>query len=703
MQPNSIEGIVEEQFSSVYYEARQKAESDFKSNILDRIKNETHFEQFKILFNEDRRLKDELKATNPFYTDDSENYEILLKIFASRVILMNSDERPFLFQSVYFAKLSGLVLETFFKLKEAIPKYTFGDFMKVKYDPYLFELDYYYHIPEEDYYKIRNWQSTKLLEIVSFESSIMIGKLQAAIKSEINPKFLLQKQKNIFDDQFHNQIIVSIEDLKHVLKSFVFLEGFNFETLDNCEVLNDFRIFCDNEVHWGKISPSSINHIRNLNSANKTSAFSSSYFLFFSINKTIVWIENVIENQKFFEPFTYPDLNIVFQETLKKAESKADKRINDLQKPLTGKSKNEKIRIVYGILENLRYEISNEDFSMYYYQVLSEDQILENLFITNAFLDNDITLHENYLISAYSLNECIYYFWNLWEDLTGKVQIKLDGIHSNDFFEVIHLVKNMPFDPELYKRVRKILDKTLRSFHDYHIPIDFIQRNIEEEMRDIFFDSLENLSTYLEKTLYKNKLAFVYSKLKDLKKRELELKRFEQEANFENHGAYTKLFKEYLEIEEEFISKTKDLGFIPSLPFNNEKKVKTLPEITHSLAFGLKSPSFPLFKLIEQLNLKISFLNNGLTTPAELNEVLTSPNAISNGKKIYFGCETVQLSYIINKLKPFFNNFNPASIEKSGLFFSKNGTPLNAQNIYKNNTDNPKEKEAIDKIFKQFQ
>jgi hypothetical protein len=702
MQPNSIEGIVEEQFSSVYYEAINKAELDFKSNILDRIENENHFEKFKILFNEDRRLKDEEESTNPFYTDDTDNYELLLKVFASRVILLNNDERSSLYQSVYHAKLSSLVINIFFEIKESIPKYTFNDFLKGKYDPYLFELEYFYHIPKDDYYKIRNWQSVKLIEIVSLESLIMISKIQEAIKLEINPQILLQKQKNIFEDKIHNQVIESIEDLKHILKSFVFLNGYNFEALDKSDALNDFRFFCDKEVHWGKICPSNINHIRKLYSANKKAAFSTSYLLFFSINKTIVWIENVLESSKYFEPFTYPDLKIVFKEALSKAESHTDKRINDLQKPLTGKSKSEKIRIVFDILENLRYEISDEDFSMYYYQVLGEDQVLENLFVSNAFLDNDISLHENYLIKAYSLNECIYYFWNLWEDLTGKVQIKLDGIQSNDFLEVIQLLKNMPFDPELYKRVRKILNKTIGSFHDYHIPIDFIQRNIEEEMRNIFFDSLENLSTYLEKSPHKNKLAYVFSRLKDLKKRELELKRYEKDPDFENHGAYTKLLREYLDIEAEYIINTKDLGFIPSLPFAGNEKL-SLPENSKSLAFSLKSPSFPLLKLIEQLNLKVGLLNSGLTTPAELNEVLISPNAISCGKKIHFGCETVQLSYIISMLEPFFNNFNPASIGKSGLFFTKKGTPLTAQNIYKNKTDNPKEKEAIDKIFKQFQ
>ena len=71
--------------------------------------------------------------------------------------------------------------------------------------------------------------------------------------------------------------------------------------------------------------------------------------------------------------------------------------------------------------------------------------------------------------------------------------------------------------------------------------------------------------------------------------------------------------------------------------------------------------------------------------------------------KIYLQCETTQFSYIVDVLKPFFTGFNPTSIERSGKFITKTGTPLKANNLHKNKVHNPKEKEEIDNIIQQLQ
>jgi hypothetical protein len=120
------------------------------------------------------------------------------------------------------------------------------------------------------------------------------------------------------------------------------------------------------------------------------------------------------------------------------------------------------------------------------------------------------------------------------------------------------------------------------------------------------------------------------------------------------------------------------------------------------LNFGLKPTAKPLITLIKQLSIEVNLLKENLTTPEDLTKVLSANKLTECKENIYFDCQTKQLSYIIDKLKPYFKNFTPTTIEKSGLFFTKKGTPLKAQNLYSNRTDKPQEKTKIDSIFKHF-
>ena len=71
--------------------------------------------------------------------------------------------------------------------------------------------------------------------------------------------------------------------------------------------------------------------------------------------------------------------------------------------------------------------------------------------------------------------------------------------------------------------------------------------------------------------------------------------------------------------------------------------------------------------------------------------------------KVYFGCETVQLRYIIDELKNYFNNLTPTALEKSELFYTKTNKLLKAQNLYSNKIESPKNQSTIDNIIKQMQ
>ncbi|MBJ7427380.1 MAG: hypothetical protein JHD28_00235 [Bacteroidia bacterium] len=127
------------------------------------------------------------------------------------------------------------------------------------------------------------------------------------------------------------------------------------------------------------------------------------------------------------------------------------------------------------------------------------------------------------------------------------------------------------------------------------------------------------------------------------------------------------------------------------------------PTTKEKLSFGFKGVEAKLKSVITQLNNQVEFLNESKCSTEDLVIILTSKALTSKMHKVYFGCETVQLRYIIDKLSASFNNLTPTAIAKSELFYTKTNKLLKAQNLYSNKIDNPKNQPTIDKITNQMQ
>jgi len=117
-------------------------------------------------------------------------------------------------------------------------------------------------------------------------------------------------------------------------------------------------------------------------------------------------------------------------------------------------------------------------------------------------------------------------------------------------------------------------------------------------------------------------------------------------------------------------------------------------------SFGFRGNKENLKMILGQLCLKIGLLNEKKSTIDELVEVFTTKNLLLNSIKIYINCETVQFRYIIDCISLNFSNLKLSTIEKSGVFFSKKGTLITAQNLSAGKVENPKEKDKIDNIIK---
>src|SRR5690554_5487779 len=168
----------------------------------------------------------------------------------------------------------------------------------------------------------------------------------------------------------------------------------------------------------------------------------------------------------------------------------------------------------------------------------------------------------------------------------------------------------------------------------------------------------------------------------------------EQYGQFSNSTLYT-----IPEIAEKYFDDSNfntDLIQKAHTPKEVTVKPTTKPQRKTKTSFGYKNrDTAKLLSVLNQLQLKIDLLQNK-NTVEELHKLLLAGDYTQINSKIYIECETTQFSYIVSKLKPFFLNFHPTSIERSEKFLSKTGTVFKANNLHKNRIDNPKGKDEID-------
>jgi hypothetical protein len=173
----------------------------------------------------------------------------------------------------------------------------------------------------------------------------------------------------------------------------------------------------------------------------------------------------------------------------------------------------------------------------------------------------------------------------------------------------------------------------------------------------------------------------------------------EQYGHFSENHLYT-----IPEIAEKYFNDTSfDIELIEKIKEPQKVVLKKTSKIKLKTSFGFKNrDTTKLLTVLNDLQYRVDLLQNR-TTVEELHNLLTAKDFTIINSLIYIQCETTQFSYIVTKLKPFFNSFNPTSIERSGNFKTKTGTTLTANNLHKNKVHNPKEKEEIDNIINQLQ
>ncbi len=174
----------------------------------------------------------------------------------------------------------------------------------------------------------------------------------------------------------------------------------------------------------------------------------------------------------------------------------------------------------------------------------------------------------------------------------------------------------------------------------------------------------------------------------------------------EQYGKYSDKSKYSVsEIAEKYFDDTEfnESIFVETVASKKEtvKKASILTAKTKTTFGYIKDDVDWLLRILKRLQLSIDLLDNK-SQIEDLYKLLLSENFKEFKKIIYLDCKTTEFKYVVKKLQPYFKNFTPALIESTGLFITKLGKPLTAQNLY-SKSKSPLKKETIDNIFKQIQ
>ncbi|MBU2018516.1 MAG: hypothetical protein KJ941_02615, partial [Bacteroidetes bacterium] len=468
--------------------------------------------------------------------------------------------------------------------------------------------------------------------------------------------------------------------------------------INNSQALQDFHLFFEGDLAWSKINPAYIANSKV--NASLSVPFSDTPIIFYTIHQVILWMESVIAGGEIQTPFEFPKYDEIIETNNRTAIAESEIEVETILSAIHKNASNEDniASLLIDELELCRHQFNElKGVELEYYIAIRRGDINPQFKINVLFYD--LESHIESLQIAIKAEHKMTAILCEYFDLTGLHYIDYPNrLNGFDTSEIMMLSNTMVLDNDLHQKMSDITNDFFMKSMSGAIPIYMAIQDIQEKMHDLFQECMDRFLEHLENCEPGNKILLIHSRLKDLKQRELKLKtNLIGENNKELENGYSNLFKEYLQLEADFIRETNNIEFIPNHALT---KPKTVAIDNSTVTFGCKLEDRQiLISLINTLTNKIDFLNSDLTSAEQLADVFMAKDLSQELPPIYFGCETTQLRYILDKFIPFFTRLAYKNIEDSKLFYTKKGTLIKGQNLYASKIDAPKDYLEIDKAF----
>lgn len=291
------------------------------------------------------------------------------------------------------------------------------------------------------------------------------------------------------------------------------------------------------------------------------------------------------------------------------------------------------------------------------------------------------------------------YFDNAQQDSLAEIDSPLIIMVETQPTNVIarfyfYLIKNEV--TRLTNTMFQVLTKEMDESHKKALPFYFHAKIVDllKEISNIqaFIDQADTLSVFVIETLKLQTIRLL-----------LETEHLYEHLLEKEISDKYQIFGDYLNQDipdDNYCQKSERLKYFQGLiKFGEQEENFKIPK-SDKITFGFKGDKKKLDSVLKQLQLQINLLNEDKTTIEQLFDILISSNLKIGTPLVYLNCETTQFSYLVSRLKQHFNSFNPTNIERTNLFYSKNGNLITRQNLYKNLIAEPKKMEEIDNIIK---
>lgn len=583
-----INSFLKSKFQEIHKAAIEKANTDLKDFQIKINSFKNHFDRYKLLCNEQERL-DNLKEkhAHPYYIEYHSSPDWLLEQFASRCFLLNVDEGEELAEAIYLGCYSWDITQIKIELRKDIPEYTYEYFLNGQVCKYFSAFGNEYNMSRDDYYEIRNWQTERLVKIVDYECQVLIKNIQQYCKSISDPlAFILEEKEKI---EAIDKEAINAQMLKKKLGNLYIYKDFDCSTINSDSLEKNFELFLDGRIAWNNIFPFQIEPLLAKIDRNFQMPLGAEFTLFFVINKVADWIELILNGQPIQQEVISTDWNILFNKALQEAMQFAEESIEPIEEFAYNVELPQKDVKDYLIEKLELYRIKFNAFEKKYLFALLEEKnrpLLKNTFITNAFLGNNLQKEFEAIKEAIVIQEMSWDIVNIYGDIFNTHKIDYPE-KTESYLEIMDLMNQMVLDKELYNELRASMDDFMQHFHSYLLPIEMHFQNQRETLSDLFRKSLKRLETHLNDAEPSNKILYLQSRIKDLRHQELYYKQIKHELNEDNDALrYPSLFKEFLEIEADFIKNIKDIDRVPEftllpkkqLPLS-DSRTKTFDEI----------------------------------------------------------------------------------------------------------------------------
>ena len=607
-----INNILKKHFQTLFTAATEKAEKDFASNTESKLKDLDHFNQLKFLAEESDRLEELVEKNQyPFYTTNHSSEHWLLEQFASRTFVLGTDESEELSNCIYLGKCKRLVDERKWKLQEEVPPYTFAEFLSGKVDPYFAEFDRSYGVNKEDYYQIRIWQAQNLIKVISYESRMLIKKMQEHCKTLANPLAFLISEKEKIESSLQ-EAKGDAEKIKAVLAELYIFSKEDLPEYDNEMIVECFDFYLSEKIHWKYAFPFYLDPLLEKINQKTNTVFSRETTIFFTINKIEEWIETVIAGQPLQQKIIETEWEKLFKQLKKSAEKQAEELKEELnvfvENPNLSKEEvKDYLNDKFEIYSNKFNEFESKNFFITLgleEENILQGEILKKVFMTESFFGNRIEEETKNITEAIIIRDMLWEIVHTYMYIFDTHKMDLPVLNAGQL-EIMDLMNQMVLDKELHDEMREGMDDFFR-YLDYSLPIELHFHNHKKKLAKLFHKSLGRLQGHLDEAEPTKKILYLQSRLKELRHREVQVQELIKSKDFSiREFQYDKLFKDFLEIEADFIRETKDIILPPALP---EGKINlVLTETNHTFDTLLSEPKATfILKMLEDLGITVN-------------------------------------------------------------------------------------------------